>query len=192
MEVMKKAYLFSIIGGLMIPFSLSAGAEQVKPKAPTGNKVVKKEASPQKKGVVVDEKKTQADPATTAETPAKTYSDREISEATLKTLIGLMGQISSALAEVKDKSTAEACIAKLAIIKGVKDKVQEHTKHLPPPDPKVSKELMNIHGPVLQNALMNLNKEVVRIQKDRYYDSLEFRTALENLLKSPASGMPII
>lgn len=165
---MKKAYLFSIVSGLVIPFSLSAGAEQVKPKGPTQNKEAK------------------------AEAPAKTYSDREISEATLKTLIGLVGQISTALAGVKDKSTAEACIAKLEIIKGVKDKVQEHTKHLPPPDPKVSKELMNIHGPMLQNALMNLNKEVMRIQKARYYDSLEFRTALENLLKSPASGMPII
>lgn len=160
--------MFSVVSGFMIPFSLSASAEQVTPKTPTQNKEVK------------------------ADAPAKTYSDREISEATLKTLIGLVGQISTVLAEVKDKSTAEACIAKLEIIKGVKDKVQEHTKHLPPPDLKVSKELMSIHGPMLQNVLMNLNKEVMRIQKDRYYGSLEFRTALENLLKSPASGMPII
>lgn len=189
---MKKAYLFSIISGLVIPFSLSVGAEQVKPKAPTQNKEVKAKASSKKDDSQVDEKKTPADPAASAEAPGKTYSDRELCEATLKTLIGLVGQISTALAGVKDKSTAEACVAKLDIIKGVKDKVQEHSKHLPQPDPKVSKELMDIHGPALQNALMNLNKEVMRIQKDRYYDSLEFRTALENLLKAPASGMPIL
>lgn len=126
------------------------------------------------------------------EKKAKTYTDRELREATLDAVITLVGQITKALSEVNDKKSAEDSISKLEIISKVKDKIQTHAASLQTPDAETSQVIMEEFGPLLQQTITNLTKEVTRIQKARYYNSLEFRTALENLLKAPASGIPII
>lgn len=182
---MKRVCLYSclVFAGMALSLPASFGAEQGKSAGTKGEK-----AAPAGKEKPSDREAAKK----TTENKAKSYTDRELREATMNAVIVLVGQITKALSEVNDKKSAEDCIAKLEIISKVKDKIQAHAASLETPDMETSKVIMDEFGPLLQQTITNLTKEVTRIQKARYYNSLEFRTALENLLKAPASGMPII
>ena len=176
---MKKARLYSCLALVAGALSLSSSFGAESPKAADAQK----DAAAPVNAVPAPEEKSDEKQKTT---------DRKTAEATLTALITLLDQMGAALSGIKDKDSVKTGVAKLEIIKKVRDRLQQHSKDMPPPDTETSEYLMKVYGVKLEGNLNWINAEVKRIKKADYFESKELRTVMDQLLNASSAGGPIL
>ncbi len=113
----------------------------------------------------------------------KRQATREEADSLMKSMVGMLGEINTALGKVTDKATADAAAVTLKGIKAKMEDMQKSTENMAPPSQADMTALQQQYLPEILKVSAELEQTTQKLKENKFYGSEELETVLTDNMK---------